>query len=122
MEPDRQGRGAWAEQQALAHLERAGLRLLERNFRCRLGELDLVMADGPVLVFVEVRFRASTRYGAGFETVTPAKQRKLLRAAGAYLARHKAGNAACRFDVVSVTKRNYRPDLFWVKDAFGQDG
>lgn len=122
MNPDRQGRGQWAEQQALDHLQRAGLRLLERNFRCRMGEIDLIMADGAVLVFVEVRFRASDRYGTGFETVTRAKQRKLYRAARAYLARHKAGNAFCRFDVVSVTKRNYQPDLLWVKDAFGQDG
>lgn len=122
MKPDRQGRGAWAEQLALEYLEGAGLRLLERNFRCRLGEIDLIMADGAVLVFVEVRFRASTRYGAGFESVTRAKQSKLLSAARAYLARHKAGTAHCRFDVISVTKRNYQPDLLWVKNAFGQDG
>lgn len=115
-------RGQWAEQQALQHLEAEGLRLIERNFRCRLGEIDLIMADGPVLVFVEVRFRATAGYGSGFETVTRSKQRKLLAAARAYLGRHQTGDTPCRFDVVSVTKRNYRPDLIWVKDAFGQNG
>ncbi len=60
--------------------------------------------------------------GSGVETVTRSKQRKLLAAARAYLARHQTGDAPCRFDVVSVTKRNYQPDLIWVKDAFGQNG
>lgn len=115
-------RGRWAEQQALQHLEAHGLHLLERNFRCRLGEIDLIMADGPELVFVEVRFRATAGFGAGFETITRSKQRKLLAAARAYLGRHQTGAAPCRFDVVSVTKRNYQPDLIWVKDAFGQNG
>lgn len=114
-------RGRWAEQQALQHLEAGGLRLVERNFRCRLGEIDLIMTDGAELVFVEVRFRATAGFGAGFETVTRSKQRKLLAAARAYLARHPTGDAPCRFDVVSVTKRNYRSHLIWVKDAFGQN-
>jgi putative endonuclease len=110
--------GRWAEDQALAHLERAGLRLLTRNFRCRLGEIDLVMADGRAVVFVEVRLRSSSRFGSGLETITRAKQRKVIAAARAYLARHGSDTAPCRFDVVSVTQRNYQPELIWVKDAF----
>lgn len=113
--------GQWAEDQAARHLEAHGLRLVSRNFRCRLGEIDLIMNDGAILVFVEVRFRRSDRYGAGFESVTRAKQQRLIGAAHAYLARHAAGDRRCRFDVVSVTKRNYRPDFVWVRDAFGQD-
>jgi putative endonuclease len=113
--------GRWAEDQAADHLRGHGLRLLCRNFRCRVGEIDLVMTDGAALVFVEVRFRSNLRYGTGLESVTRAKQMKLLAAARAYLARHPVGNTPCRFDVVSVTKRNYRPDFLWVKDAFGQD-
>jgi putative endonuclease len=115
-------RGQWAEDQARAHLERHGLRLLQRNFRCRLGELDLIMADGAVVVFVEVRFRSGSDFGAGFETVTRAKQRRLISAARAFLARHGSDRTPCRFDVVSVTQRNYAPDFLWVKDAFNQDG
>lgn len=113
--------GRWAEEQAACYLESHGLRLVSRNFRCRLGEIDLVMADGATLVFVEVRFRRSQRFGGGLASVTRTKQRKLLAAARAYLARHRLIDAACRFDVISVTKRNYRPDFLWLKDAFGQD-
>jgi putative endonuclease len=118
---DARGRGQWAEEQALGHLTRHGLRLLQRNFRCRLGELDLIMADGPVVVFVEVRFRSGSSFGAGFETVTRAKQRRIMAAARAYLARHRSDEAPCRFDVVSVTQRNYAPIFLWVKEAFNQD-
>ena len=114
--------GRWAEDQALAYLEARGLRLLCRNFRCRLGELDLVMTEGPAIVFVEVRFRRSERYGAGYESVTAAKRRKLIAAARAYLARSASGSAPCRFDVVSVTQRNYSPQCLWLKNAFDQDG
>lgn len=113
--------GQWAEERAVEHLENAGLRLLTRNFRCRLGELDAVMADGSTVVFVEVRYRASDRYGDGLESVTHAKQRKLIGAARAWLARHAAAEPPCRFDVVSVTKRNYLPHILWIRDAFGQD-
>ena len=106
----------------MAHLQRHGLKLLRRNFRCRQGEIDAVMSDGAVLVFVEVRFRRNDRYGAGFETVTRIKQRRIITAARAYLARHRAGNATCRFDVVSVTKRNCAPEFMWVRNAFDQVG
>lgn len=98
------------------------MRLLRRNFRCRFGELDLVMADGAVIVFVEVRYRSHSGFGAGFETVTRSKRHRLLAAARAFLARHGSDTARCRFDVVSVTQRNYAPHFLWVKDAFDQDG
>jgi len=113
--------GEWAEAQAARYLEDQGLRLVGRNFRCRLGEIDLIMADGKMLVFVEVRFRGSSRFGGGIESVTRAKQRKLRAAANAYLARNRLAHTRCRFDVISVTKPNYRPDFVWLRDAFGQD-
>lgn len=113
--------GRWAERQAERYLVDRGLTLVGRNFRCRAGEIDLVMTDAHVLVFVEVRFRRGNRFGSGLDSVTPAKQRRLLNAARAYLASHGAENATCRFDVLSVSKRNYRPDFFWVQNAFGQD-
>jgi putative endonuclease len=113
--------GRWAEEQAARYLESQGLRLVTRNFRCRLGEIDLVMSDGAMLVFVEVRFRRSDHYGSGAESVTWAKQRKLLAAARVYLARHALADAHCRFDVVSVSKRHYRPDFQWLRNAFGEN-
>lgn len=114
-------RGRWAEEQAARYLESRGLRLVARNFRCRAGEIDLVMTDGPVLVFVEVRFRRSDRYGSGAESLTWTKQRKLLAAARFYLARHGLADARCRFDVVSVSKPHYRPDFLWLRNAFGEN-
>lgn len=114
-------RGRWAEEQAAQYLESRGLRLVARNFRCRAGEIDLVMTDGPMLVFVEVRFRRSDRYGSGAESVTWTKQRRLLAAARVYLARHALADARCRFDVVSVSKRHYRPDFLWLRNAFGEN-
>ncbi|HEX7034778.1 MAG TPA: YraN family protein [Pseudomonadales bacterium] len=114
-------RGRWAEEQAARYLESRGLRLVARNFRCRTGEIDLVMTDGPMLVFVEVRFRRSDRYGSGAESVTWTKQRRLIAAARVYLARHALADAPCRFDVVSVSKRHYRPDFLWLRNAFGEN-
>ncbi len=113
--------GAWAEEQAVRHLETHGLRLLTRNFRCRLGEIDAVMRDGEMLVFVEVRFRRNDDYGSALESVTWSKQRKLLAAARAYLGWSGLADRPSRFDVVSVSKRNCRADFLWIRDAFGQD-
>lgn len=113
--------GRWAEDEAARYLADQGLDLLTRNFRCRSGEIDLVMQDGRTLVFVEVRLRRDDRFGGALHSVTVAKQRRLHRAAGAYLARHRAGQATCRFDVLSVARRNYGPEFVWVRNAFGQD-
>jgi len=111
--------GAWAEGVALRHLQRRGLELITRNYRCKLGELDLVMEHCRMLVFVEVRLRNDTRYGDGAQSVTFIKQRKLARAASIFLMRHPHyQNRRCRFDVVSVSKRNYRTHCEWIRDAF----
>lgn len=110
-------RGELAESRAARFLSRQGLRLLHRNFRCRSGELDLVMLDNSTLVFVEVRFRSSANHGNAAESITPAKQHRLIKAAQCYLQgpgrpwRH----AACRFDVV-LSQANHKLD--WIKNAF----
>ncbi len=114
-----QGRNA--EDLACDYLEGQGLVLIERNYRCRSGELDLVMKDGCAIVFVEVRSRRSNRYGTPAETVTRTKQKRLIRAAARYLLRHRI-DAPCRFDVVAVifqgqvNRANWIID--WIKDAF----
>ena len=82
--------GRAAEDRALKELSAAGLRLVARNFRCRLGEIDLVMREGDTLVFVEVRQRRSARFGDAAESVTAAKQRKLQAAAALFVAWHPA--------------------------------
>lgn len=93
--------GQKGEDDALAHLLIHGLRLLERNFRCKSGEIDLIMQDGAGLVFVEVHQRASRSHGGAAASVTPAKQRRLVRAAEIYLMRYRQ-LPPCRFDVVAI--------------------
>jgi putative endonuclease len=116
---DSDGRGAWAEALACTDLETRGLRLVERNFRMKCGELDLIMRHAGRLVFVEVRYRSSERWGGGLASVTPEKQRRLTRAANGFLARHpELRHLPCRFDVVAVGGTPESPTLRWVQGAF----
>ncbi len=108
--------GRKAEDAALGFLQRQGLKLLERNYRCRFGEIDLVMRDGGATVFVEVRMRASGAFGGAIESITAAKRARLLAAARHYLSAH-ARLAQCRFDAVLL---NGDGRLDWLKDAFGE--
>lgn len=112
-------RGANAEQQALEFLQAHGLKIVERNYRCRLGEIDLICEDGRWLVFIEVRFRQHHHYGTAAETVTPHKQRKLIRTAQHFLQHHprRARNPA-RFDVIGVQGPAGNATIDWIKDAF----
>jgi putative endonuclease len=112
--------GQKAEQLALEHLEAQGLTLVTRNFRCRMGEIDLVMREKQSLVFVEVRFRKSRRFASAAESVDFRKQRKLTRAAGFFLAAHSLfRNHAVRFDVVALHGSSLHGyELQWVRDAF----
>jgi putative endonuclease len=95
--------GSRAEARAAAALEARGYRIVERNYRVRLGELDLVAYDGDVLVFVEVRSRRDRAHGGGLEAVPDAKQRQVARVASLYLAHRRPRFRTCRFDVVAVT-------------------
>ena len=97
----RQRAGDAGEDAALLHLQKQGLTLVERNFSCRGGELDLVMRDGATVVFVEVRQRASSAYGSAAATIGRAKQARLLVAAHTWLRRYRM-QPACRFDVVAI--------------------
>jgi len=96
-----QAQGRDWERTALLHLKRHGLRRVEENFRCKGGEIDLVMLDGATLVFVEVRQRAFCSHGGAAASITPAKIRRLVRAAQFYLLRFPV-TPPCRFDVVAI--------------------
>lgn len=96
------GLGDRGERLAAAYLQRQGLRILERNARSRLGELDLVAADGDQVVFVEVKTRQAAAHGQPVEAVTPEKQRRLTQAALGYLKRRGWLERRTRFDVVAV--------------------
>lgn len=103
----------------MQHLLANGLILISKNFRCRLGEIDLIMQDGERLVFVEVRLRSNRNYGDGFSSVTYTKQKKIIRTARHYLANKTYyANVECRFDVVSVSLENGNHCLDWITDAF----
>ena len=110
-------RGAAAEDRALAYLLRQGLALVVRNYRCKGGEIDLVMraADGT-LAFVEVRQRSGRAFGGAAASVTPTKQRRLLRAAEHYLGTLDH-TPPCRFDVVALEPGH----LAWLPNAFDQN-
>lgn len=110
--------GWWGETLALWWLRAKGFRLLARNWRCSLGELDLVMRHGEVWVFVEVKTRTSWMAGAPEEAVTAAKQKRLGRLAQAFLASQRKAPVACRFDVVAITFHGFFPRLRHVPGAF----
>ncbi len=114
--------GAQWERAAQRELERAGLRLRAANVRYACGELDLVMDEDEVLVFVEVRYRRGAAFGGGAASVDARKRIRLARAAGSFLAAHPAlARRACRFDVVAVTGDAAAPRFDWIRNAFTLD-
>jgi len=110
------GRGA--EALARRYLEARGLKVVEANKRTKGGELDLVAWDREVLVFVEVKGRSDTRYGRPEEAVDQRKQRRLIQAAGAFLAEMPGPVPVCRFDVVSVDLGQGERGVRHIVDAF----
>ncbi|MFT3806928.1 YraN family protein [Arenimonas sp.] len=122
MAAERQASGAAAEDAACMLLQRAGLKLLERNARYPFGELDLVMLDAATLVFVEVRLRRDPRFGGAAASIDLGKRRKLALAAQAWLAANpRHGDAPCRFDVVAATPAADGLQCEWIRNAFTMD-
>lgn len=110
-------KGTDAESAALAHLEAAGLSLIERNYRCPMGEIDLVMKEGEAIVFVEVRQRSGTRFGGAPASITTGKKKRILSAAKHYMI--KLGSwPECRFDAVLLDAEGR---ITWIRDAFGEE-
>jgi len=111
--------GKAAEQQALAYLQQQGMGLVQCNYHCRQGEIDLIMQHQRTLVFVEVRKRRCADFGSALESVNARKQQRLLYAAQHYLARHpKAANQPCRFDVVAISGEPGGEKSQWIQNAF----
>lgn len=108
--------GSQAESWTAEYLTARGLRLIERNYRCRLGEIDLVMAEGSTLVFVEVRYRSSKRYGGALESVDRHKCRRLLAAVQHYMIERRV-TGAVRLDVVAVSPGTAGPEAEWIRNA-----
>jgi len=112
--------GNQGEAFALAHLEAKGMRLVDRNYRWRGGEIDLIMYDGRVLVFVEVRSKSGVAHGTPLETIDFKKRRQIERCARQYLAHKKVGaDVCCRFDAVGVLiPASGEVEIVHVPDAF----
>lgn len=109
--------GQHAENQACDYLVRQGLKLITRNYRAPVGEIDLIMEQGIYLVFVEVRFRRSNSFGSAAETIDRRKQAKLIATALHYLQAHRACNKRpSRFDVISIS--NIANSIEWIQNAF----
>lgn len=116
-----QCRGRLAEDEALRFLRAAGHELIQRNFHCRLGEIDLItLSRHQVLVFTEVRWRCRDHYGGAAASITAAKVRRLLATAAIFLSRHPVNRIhPMRFDVIAFSGQPPDWQLNWIKGAFG---
>ncbi len=114
----RQAKGAAAEQLAADYLVRQGLSVIERNFRVKGGEIDLVCRDGKTTVFVEVRLRSRDDFGGAAASITATKQSRLILAARHWLLRH--GETPCRFDCMLLDGLESK-NIEWLRDAFSAD-
>lgn len=115
MERNKREKGSRYEEQAAAFLEERGVRILERNFRCRQGEIDLVGNKDDTLIFFEVKYRKNDVYGSPSEAVDIRKQNKICRAADLYCMKNNlCEDKAVRFDVIAVLGR----EITWYRDAF----
>ena len=111
----RKKQGNKAEDLAFKFLNKKGLKLLEKNFSTKAGEVDLIMQDGETIVFIEVRYRKNADFGGAAASVTPKKQLRVIKAALAYQQKH-APQSSMRFDVVAIEGDN--EELNWIQSAF----
>ena len=116
---DRNLIGRNAEQLAYDFLKKKGFKLLQQNYRCYQGEIDLIMQDKEETVFIEVRSKNRADFCSAVESITDAKQRKIIRTATHYLQKQNTlDTTPCRFDVIGIDGNNVE----WIKDAFNYDG
>ncbi|CBL44244.1 conserved hypothetical protein [gamma proteobacterium HdN1] len=116
----KQAAGHHAEVLAYRYLKAHGLSFIRANYSCKSGEIDLIMAHGDTVVFVEVKARTNSTHGSAIETITPSKQRRLTRAAQHFIQRHDPRlQHAYRFDVVAIQgSPNDNPEIQWIVSAF----
>ncbi|WP_233520519.1 YraN family protein [Flocculibacter collagenilyticus] len=110
-------KGDYYESLALNHLKKHGYRLIEANYNTRFGEIDLIVKNDDSLVFVEVRYRKNDHHGSAAESVTPSKQKKIIKTAQHFLTQFNLTDTACRFDVIAFSGDNSQP-LQWHQNAF----
>lgn len=114
-----QRKGYHFEKLALDYLINKGLQLVEINFTCTCGEIDLILQDNDTLVFTEVRFRKNSNYGGAIASIQLAKQKKIIKTAKFFLLRHGlTEKLPCRFDVIGLSMTDTRIEYLWIKNAF----
>ena len=119
MEDTKRARGIRGEDLAVTYLKKKGYKVIERNYRCQWGEIDLIARDGKTLIFVEIKSRSSSDFGLPQDAVDRFKQEKLIHAAKAYMAEHHLQETIpARFDVVAVQLTPSGPEMELIKDAF----
>lgn len=110
--------GQQGEAFAVSYLKGLKFKILQTNYRCRCGEIDIIARDGKVLVFVEVKARRGTSYGPPQLSVTPFKQRQISKTALTYLLQNRLMEENARFDVIALVFRSHEPEVTHIKDAF----
>lgn len=118
MQTTRQVLGGDGERIAETYLSKKGYRIVARNYRCPMGEVDLILLDRRVIVFVEVKTRRHERFGPPLESVHPRKQQKMIKTALWFLSQHKLHNREARFDVVGISFTKQPPLVEHVENAF----
>jgi len=122
--PDKSGkisyqRGRWAEQTALEYLLTKKLKLLDKNFRSTIGEIELIMQDKNIILFIEVRYRSSNHFHTALESINRKKCERIIATSHQYLSEHRsASQLDCRFDVVALSGPQETPMIEWIKNAF----
>jgi putative endonuclease len=107
-------KGLSYENKARRFLNRQGLIFIDRNYHCRMGEIDLIMEDADTIVFIEVRYRKSELFGGAMASVTPKKQQRVIKAAQHYLNEKKIWHRNVRFDVIAFSQNS----MDWLRNAF----
>lgn len=118
MTKDRISKGKKGEEAAAAFLTKEGYRVIERNFRCPLGEIDIIALDSGTLAFVEVKTRSSVSFGLPEEAVNYRKRHQIAKVAQFYISRKKLFDNPARFDVVAVTIMDGKEEVRVIKNAF----
>ena len=113
--------GAAAEDTAINFLKRKGLRLIERNFRSKYGEIDLIMNDRRCTVFVEVRYRKSKNFLTPLESIDHKKVNKIINCCKYYIQKSKTDVDSYRFDIITISGKLERPEIDWYQNAFNED-
>ncbi len=110
--------GKQGEKVAANYLKKNGYKIVDRNYHCKFGEIDIIALEGDILTFIEIKTRGSREYIPPEFTVTKHKQSKIKRSASHYLGRHNIENRDCRFDIVAITMEKGKKDIVLYKNAF----